>query len=323
MKQIVAAGIDGGSSSTRCIAIDTGCWRLVTHRSGPSNILSAGPETTLYSIREALDGALKKLGKDRADVAALCLSGAWTARRKLNRIIDRKINAKKIIIKSDVEAAAVAGLGSEKRGIVVISGTGSIVVGLSGGSFFRAGGWGHVCDDEGSAYDISIKALRMAFQSYDGRGMRTSLEGKARSFFRVNSMEGLARYIHEIGKERMALFAEVVKSEAEKGDKVARSIVEDAAASLSSGVMAIAKRMGIKSNGALNVYLVGGMFMGDSQILRREMIKRLSLKYRKLSVKKPTYPPTVGALMIALREIGEEVPEEVLKNASREISRVW
>ncbi len=321
MKRIIVAGVDGGASSTRCLAVETCSWRVAACKSGPSNILSAGPETTLLSVREAFNGALRKLKCDEAEVVALCLSGAWTSGGRLAKLFRGKIRAGKILIKSDVEAAAAACLGFDRQGVVVIAGTGSVVLGVSGGSFFRAGGWGHVFNDDGGAYSVSVEALRAAFQSYDGRGSETSLEEVAQRFFKARSMEELAKRVHEMRKERIALFAKTVNAEAEKGDLVARSIIQNAAESLSKGVLAVARRMGLTPEDELNIYFVGGMFNHHPNILARSIRKHLSSGYRKVIVRRPAYPPAVGALMIAFREVGLKPPVEVLKEAGKKASR--
>lgn len=321
MKRIVVAGVDGGASTTRCVAVETGSWRIAACKSGPSNILSAGPEKTLLSVREAFNRALGKLGYDEAEAVALCLSGAWTAGGRLAKLFHRKIKARRIMIKSDVEAAAAACLGFERRGVVVIAGTGSVVLGVSDGSFFRAGGWGYILDDEGGAYPVSIEALRAAFQSYDGRGEKTSLEEEAKRFFKAESMEKLARRIYDMERERIALFARVVRREAERGDKVAGGIIEDAAESLSRGMLAVIRRMKLNPDEELNVYFVGGMFSNHSAILTGSILKHLSPKYVRINVKKPAYSPTVGALMIIFRELGMALPSKVLKKVERQVSK--
>jgi N-acetylglucosamine kinase-like BadF-type ATPase len=321
LRLIVAAGVDGGSSSTRCIAIETESWHLATSRSGPSNIFSAGPEKTLASVNEALNTALNKLGTDEADIVALCLSGAWAAHDKLTKLFAGRIRARKVLIRSDVEAATAACLGPEKRGIVVVAGTGSVVVGVAGNSLVRAGGWGPIFNDEGGAYDVSVKALRAAFESYDGRGEKTNLEVAARLFFKVRRLEDLARLAHKIERERIARFAVVVKSKADDGDRVAMSILEDAAASLSRGVIAVAEKIGITTDEALNVYLVGGMFTGKSGMLTKSMHKHISSRYRNFNIKRPTYPPTLGALAIALRALNMELPDWVARRVCRQIHK--
>src|SRR5262249_6134069 len=58
----------------------------------------------------------------------------------------------------------------EGWGIAVIAGTGSIAVGRArDGRKARAGGWGPLMGDEGSAYDVVLAALRLVARRADGR----------------------------------------------------------------------------------------------------------------------------------------------------------
>jgi len=231
LKRIVIAGVDGGASSTRCLAVETCCWRVAACKSGPSNILSAGPETTLLSVREAFNGALKKLGYDRAEVVALCLSGAWTAGRKLSKLFRGKIKANKILIKSDVEAAAAACLGFDKQGIIVIAGTGSMAGGKNPeGKIFHCGGWGPFIGDEGSGYWIGVKAINAVSKSVDKRFPETLLVEKIIKYFGLSNIGELVSYIYKKIPSRyeIAQISPLVTKSAEEGDKIAQNILREA-----------------------------------------------------------------------------------------------
>jgi N-acetylglucosamine kinase-like BadF-type ATPase len=55
----------------------------------------------------------------------------------------------------------------------VIAGTGSIAVGRArDGPTARAGGWGHLIGDEGSAYGVVLDAVRLVAHRTDGRDHR-------------------------------------------------------------------------------------------------------------------------------------------------------
>ena len=59
---------------------------------------------------------------------------------------------------------------TEGWGVGVIAGTGSIAVGRTkDGQTARAGGWGHLIGDEGSAYSVVLDALRLVARRADGR----------------------------------------------------------------------------------------------------------------------------------------------------------
>ena len=61
----------------------------------------------------------------------------------------------------------------EGWGVGVIAGTGSIAVGrATDGRTARAGGWGHLIGDEGSAYGVVLETLRLVARRADGRDPR-------------------------------------------------------------------------------------------------------------------------------------------------------
>src|SRR5207248_11531548 len=62
-------------------------------------------------------------------------------------------------------------------GVVRIAGTGSIAYGRNEeGEEDRAGGWGYLIGDEGSAVWCGLEALRAVAHAVDGRGSPTHLE---------------------------------------------------------------------------------------------------------------------------------------------------
>ncbi len=108
------------------------------------------------------------------DVACLGLAG-------FDRPDDRKILASwadeagwahRIVLVNDGDLVVAAGT-PEGWGIGVIAGTGSIAVGRTpDGRTARAGGWGHLIGDEGSAYSVVLDALRLVARRADGRDPR-------------------------------------------------------------------------------------------------------------------------------------------------------
>jgi glucosamine kinase len=55
------------------------------------------------------------------------------------------------------------------EGVLLIAGTGSVAVARGPAGFVRAGGWGDVIGDEGSAFWIGREALALAARAFDGR----------------------------------------------------------------------------------------------------------------------------------------------------------
>ena len=53
--------------------------------------------------------------------------------------------------------------------MITIAGTGSITYICSKENYLRVGGWGPLLGDEGSGYDLGLRALKLACRMYDGR----------------------------------------------------------------------------------------------------------------------------------------------------------
>ena len=71
-------------------------------------------------------------------------------------------------IMEDTRSVLAAAFGAG-AGIVVIAGTGSNVAGQQSADspIDKAGGWGHLFADRGSAYDLARRGLELAFLRYD------------------------------------------------------------------------------------------------------------------------------------------------------------
>ena len=74
------------------------------------------------------------------------------------------------------QVTALAGALGQPVGTVLIAGTGSICYARTAdGREARSGGWGHLIDDEGSAYALGRDILRAVVRAADGRAPATAL----------------------------------------------------------------------------------------------------------------------------------------------------
>ena len=166
-------GIDGGATKTVALIGTENGKILGRGESGSSNYHNIGTTAASAAIKRAVREALRqaRIVGSNPDVAIVALA-AINSPRDL-AIAHRFVRATKIASRTLVVHDSVAALQAAthgKPGIVVISGTGCVAAGINReGNYIRAGGWGYLIDDEGSAYDIGKKALRSAFRMRDGR----------------------------------------------------------------------------------------------------------------------------------------------------------
>src|SRR5262249_56432425 len=132
--------------------------------SGPSNWLSIGAE----AAKEAIARGVANL-TERPDI--VCGGFAGAARPDsaafYKQVLESLIPGAQVIIESDAFIASLGAIGIDP-GILLISGTGSIVIGRDKDrAMFRVGGWGPHFGDEGSGFWIGREAIRAALRSLD------------------------------------------------------------------------------------------------------------------------------------------------------------
>lgn len=71
---------------------------------------------------------------------------------------------------------ALVGAHGQRRGLLVLAGTGSLACGIgSAGVFKLVGALGYLLGDEGSGFWVGMEGLRAAMRGEDGRGRKTLL----------------------------------------------------------------------------------------------------------------------------------------------------
>ncbi|MEH2148646.1 N-acetylglucosamine kinase [Nostoc sp.] len=310
-------GIDGGGSKTVCVLMDDSCQVLGRGEAGPSNYQSIGIEATLQSIQSAIHNAVEvTIIKNTVNIEAICLGLAGVGRAAdievVKGLVQELQNNKSlpiiwalqpanIVICNDALIALVGGIG-QPVGIVVASGTGSIVFGRNHqGHTKRVGGWGYILGDEGSAYKIAVSGMNAALKYYDGREISTSLLEAFKQHLDLESIEDLIELIYrrEWGVKQIAALAPIVDLAAASGDIVANMIIDDAVKELVKATSTIIDAI-FNSDSVLEVVTTGSVWLGRCKIHER-FAASLVNKFPKVNVIFPRDEPAYGAGLLALQ----------------------
>ena len=256
-------GFDGGGTKTDCVLMDEAGAVLARSRSGSSNPTTFGVETSLEAVLEAAGNALKQGKKSSADVAYIVagISGAGesTMRAALVAGMQPKFPNGGIQITSDL-ALSLAATG-EIPSLVVIAGTGSAVLGrTSPVELARAGGFGPVIGDPGSAYDIGRKTAALCFQQQlDGRSF--SLGQKILNELSCSFNELFDNARAKPGVVFPKLF-QIVAGAAESGDNDSRALLSSAAADLRDQARHVIEKLKLR-DAEFFLAKTGGVFDGS------------------------------------------------------------
>jgi N-acetylglucosamine kinase-like BadF-type ATPase len=133
------------------------------------------------------------------------------------------------------------------HGVVVNSGTGSVVFGRSAdGRVRKLGGHEHILSDQGSAYALAREGLRAATRAGDGLGPATQLLARAEAFY-GRALPALGRWLAELDRARfeVARFAPQVLEAEQAGDEVACCLVRAEVDALVAVAASAVARLGL------------------------------------------------------------------------------
>jgi N-acetylmuramic acid 6-phosphate etherase len=306
-------GVDGGGSHTVALlaAITSENWTLLGRgTSGPSNLQAVGKERALPALDEAVSTAFKSAQIARCPVGCACLGLAGADRLDDQSVIREWAQRVQLAPRVDVtnDAAILLATGTpEGLGLALISGTGSIAFGLNAdGQRARAGGWGYLLGDEGSAYAIVMAGLRAVARAVDGRAPATLLTDRFLGELGLSQPQELIAAVYRSGRDRasLAALAPLVLEEAER-DEVAGAIVDGEALELARAGEAVARQL--RWLGPIPIALAGGLLLG-SGIYRRRVLEALRTFGVSVGPIAHVEEPARGAVHLAVTALQREVP---------------
>jgi len=299
-------GVDGGGTKTRALVGDAGGRVLGVGEAGSSNAKSVGFDAATAALRSAVAEALARAGAT-APLAAACLGLAGVEtdadRQRMEAWLRTERLAARGIVVHDSEivlGAAVPAAVTEPWGVALICGTGSVCLGVSrAGERRRVGGWGHLLGDEGSGYDVAVRALHRATASADGRYGETALVEAALAHWASGSLPALmdAIYARPPTRTEVAAFASRVVALAEAGDAGARDCL-DAAASDAAHLLDTVVRW--IADAEATVAYAGGL-LRYSALFRQLVTSRVTVP---ISTPVVVDDPARGALVLARLDAG-------------------
>jgi N-acetylglucosamine kinase-like BadF-type ATPase len=312
-------GIDGGGTKTFAVISDEKGNLLASSRRESSNYLQVG----IDKCRENLIGMSQELCKSQGidlmtlDYSVIGLAGAGRQddREIITRaLIEGGLTDSQFVVTPDYTPALAGGAFGE-AGVIVISGTGSVVFGIDEqGNQQRAGGWGPLMSDEGSGYDFGKQACRMIMRAFDGRGPATSMTEKVLKFLKMDVPTSLVKWSLTEGtqKNNVAALAPFVFEAAKEGDKVALSVLESEVDSIVEMVGAVAKAIKLTDK-SFKIVLAGGNFGHQPEFVSmlREKVKSVAPQ---ATADLPRFEPVLGAVILALKNQGIKITEEILDN---------
>lgn len=272
--------IDGGGTSTEFLLTNMKGDEVYTCETGSSNYKSVGIDNMKNSFVLGLEkiNKMKDVSIKDIDHAVFGISG--NDNEKDLKIIEGIVEQLGFVknqytVLNDAVIAYYAKTTSP--GLVIISGTGSIVMSINtNGEIQRSGGWGYNISDSGSGYWIGSAAIRLALLNFDGAHKDSLIFKLMRE---KNNLEGLdfVDYLVNINNNyEISKYAEIVCFAAEQGDTTALDILQSGAELFLKLSLNSVKNNSLEDL-KLNLVLSGGVF--KSEIYKDIVLKELDKKF--------------------------------------------
>lgn len=304
-------GVDGGGTKTAFALIDRQGQVLARNEQSSAYYLEVGMEGAADVLARGCAGLFAAAGVTANDITfAFFGLPAYGEDRAVQAQLDALPRAVlghgRYLCDNDMVCSWAGSLACAD-GISVIAGTGSMAYGRIGGQGVRAGGWGELFSDEGSAYWIARAGLALFSRMSDGRAPRGPLHGLMRTRLALQHDLDLCQVVYgELKGERskVAALSRLVSEAAALGDAQAAAILASAALEVAALVDAVRGQLGVDPGTEVTVSYSGGLF-GVEGPLRAPFARVLAASsagaYRLLA---PRLPPVLGAAVYAAHQVG-------------------
>ena len=303
-------GVDGGGTKTRFLLLDETGTVLAAHTEGPAYHVEIGAEALRSMLAQGIKTTLRRGGVAASHLTFAFLGlPAYGEDRAAVPLLDaapsRALPAARYRVGNDMVCGWAGALAGED-GINVVAGTGSIAYGEYQGRSARAGGWGELFSDEGSAYWLAREGLRLFSRMSDGRTPRGALYERVRQQFGLQNDLDLCGALYGKSAAQRSQFAQLSKlvtEAASAGDEQAAALFGRAAHELAEIVDAVRDQLQVPQATELAVSYSGGLFqLGDLLLTPlRAALTGMPRRYRFLGAR---LPPDAGAALQAAKLSG-------------------
>ena len=309
---MISVGVDVGGTSSRCVVVDAEGQQLGRADGPGANLHRHGAAEAADRIAGLVRHALGASASGGAGVcAAVGAAGLDTddAARALAAALLGAAPDIRWRVANDAVAAWRGAFGAGRRGVVAISGTGSVAYARHGDREARAGGWGVELGDEGSGYDIGRRALIALLRHHDGIGPASALREPILARLGLTRVDAIIDHVHfEMQPSDVAALTPIVLAQARNRDSLSASIIDAAAGALVEIAAAAAAAVRREPTEDIPLALAGGVCRDPY------FVERVRRRCAEPPLRLPWHPalatPVMGAVALATDLAGSASPDE-------------
>ncbi len=291
--------VDAGGTKTEFLLADS-TRELARVRTGTIKRLRTDAATAARNLDAGLAELTLRSGLSLRSVTSTCVGAAGSSVPLVSDWLQTAFATRipgPVCLIGDVEIALDAAF-TGGPGIVVIAGTGSNVAGRD---LHRAvstvGGWGPALSDQASGHRVGLQALRSLFLAIDEQEPTLLLEAVLHRWS-LAGIPSLVELSNRLPSPDFSELAPIVVSCAQRGDRVALSVLAHEAEELAHLVHLLGTRLTRTSPDPawLPEIAFAGSMLEHVPLLRKSLVAALHRRSPQLSIRPEVVDPLLGAL---------------------------
>jgi N-acetylglucosamine kinase-like BadF-type ATPase len=303
MKQAIIA-VDAGGTKTKVCAFsedETIVYQAIGESGSPAVIPQ---DQALGNIFRLVDEVYSHV-KDNWQVTfvQIGMSGLGVIRdiKKLENELSDTIGNTEVSIVSDAVIALYSIIENKyKEGVLVLSGTGSIVYGINTDEETMAiGGFGHLLTETGSSFYVVKQLICDAILHYEESKTYRSLDQKFMALIGADNINDFKVFMYHRNKNEVADYAKFISEQALLGDKDAIAILKKAGRDLAHSVSLLYKHLNLTDSTVIGYR---GSFIQKAAFIQEELLDTLRGMNIFPNVVRGLEDPIYGAYYMALRK---------------------
>jgi N-acetylglucosamine kinase-like BadF-type ATPase len=298
--------IDGGGTKTQAMLYDTSGEPLGCVETGYSNF-SIDVDVAKNNLEEAIETTIRDFS-DGKPIRAIQVGVAGLStlidKERYEQELSTRFHAP-VSLETDALIALYAVKKDSRRTVImVLGGTGSVVMANENRDVHMIGGYGHLLGDEGSGYHVSMTALKRIIATVDAGSMLSNFASRIMETLQAKSVKDIKSHVYNTNKSELAQLAKTIADIAKKGDEDAIDLLEDEGRHLGKQTMLAYAKLKNKVNPTI---ALRGKFLLEAPYVKEALIEYLDRRLPAYELDTVNEDPVIGAYYLCIENMERRI----------------
>ncbi len=296
-------GIDGGGTKTLGVLFDIKGTELKRVESGFSNF-SIDEEIAKRNLEKTIEELTKDLDSDQELFIQMGIAGYSKIKKSTQFIksLEKRYNAT-----VDLDSDAIIALYSVKQDknvnvIMVIGGTGSVLMVSDGDESNMVGGFGHLLGDEGSAYHLAITALKKIIEEKESHHQLSQLSNLILKEIEALDYSDIKNFVYNNNKSDIARLAKFIAQCALEHDLDAIELLKQEGKHLAKQTI---NAYNLSKRSEKVIIALRGGFLLNAPFVKETLIEELKMSLKNFEIDIYPIEPVIGAYYLGFLKLSK------------------